>query len=154
MTKEIKHNEVRGIVTDLERLLKSLTIRADDSHDFEDILNKAMQSLYLALPHGRMRYGDEPVVRLKTKIGSVWLSRYVGDKRPGNANISYTPSAHYQEKWKTFQKVIGTIDLREKTYCVDWNEKYDENYHQIPEVLMRDTEKVMECLGLTRKQRI
>ncbi len=152
MGKEIKHDEVRGIVTDLERLLKRLTIRADDSHDFEDILNKAMQSLYLAQPNGRMRYGDEPVVRLKTKIGSVWLCRFNNEQGNGNTNIEYTPSAHYQEKWKYDQRVIGTINLRERTYSPNWNEKYDENYHQIPAVLMKDTEKVMECLGLTRKQ--
>jgi len=132
----------------LNRGLKGLAIKAEDSCDFEDILKSAMQSLYRTQPKGQVNYGGE-----NPHIGKVWISRFNNEQGPGNVSIEYTPSSEYKERFKYIRKTIGTIDLRGRTYSVGWKGKYRESYHQIPKVLMRDTERVMECLGLNRKSK-
>lgn len=159
MGKGIVHIEVgsrTGIYTEgLNRGLSELAIKAEESCDFEDILNNAMQSLYQTQPEGQENYGGkEPI------IGKVWLSRFNNDHGPGNTNIEYIPTGPSKERWNYLQKTIGTVNLRGRTYSVGWDGEYNESGHQInesdhqiPEVLMRDTERVMESLGLNRKQK-
>lgn len=152
MEKRIVHMEVDDRTfadTDgINRGLRGLATKAEDSCDFEDILNSAIQSLYRAQPEGQINYGGESPF-----VGEVWLCRFNNEQGPGNVNVEYIPAGEYKEKWRYTQKTIGTIDLRERTFSVGWNGEYRESYHQIPEVLMKDTEKVMECLGLDRKVR-
>jgi len=142
-----------GCITELNRELSRLSINATDSYDFEDILNEAVRSLYEAQPNGQENYGEE-----NPRFGSVWLCRanvglYESDNTQGhgNASIEFTPSTQYKAKCKYIQIHIGNINLRERSYFLMVNRIYDSD--RIPEVLMRDTEKVMECLGLTRKQK-
>ena len=152
MCKRIVHMEINDrTCIDIDGLnsgLRGLAIKAEDSCDFEDILNNAIQSFYLAQPGGQRNYNDEESI-----VGMVRLSRINNEQRPGNVGLFYTPSKQYREKWKYIQRKIGIIDLRGKTYSTEWNEEYEEDYNQIPRVLMRDTEKVMGSLGLTRKSK-
>lgn len=129
--------------------LKALEIKAEDSCDFEEILNNAIRALYQAQPIGQENYGNN-----KPRVGIVRLYRFNSEDGPGNADINYSLSGQYYERWKYIQMTIGTVNLRERTYTSKWDYgQYNEAYHQIPEVLMRDTERVMECLGLARKQK-
>lgn len=143
-----------GCITELNSELSRLSIHATDSYDFEDILNKAVHSLYKAQPNGQENYGGE-----NPKFGLVWLCRsnvglYESDNTqgPGNAIIEFTPSKQYGAKCKYIQTKIGNINLRERSYSLMLNRIYDKSY-PAPEVLMMDTEKVMKCLGLTKKQK-
>lgn len=150
MSKRTVHMEVDDrtcVDTDgINRGLAGLASQAEDSYDFEDILTKAMQALYQLQPEGQANYsGDDP------RVGKVWLCRFNNHQCPGNANIEYTPSPQYHNRFRYIQKGIGTINLREKTYYVGWGGDRGEDFYQIPNALMRDTPKVMECLGLTRK---
>ncbi|MBU1204575.1 MAG: hypothetical protein KKE93_01580 [Nanoarchaeota archaeon] len=158
MGKKIVHFEVDdrlvSCITELNSELSRLLINATDSYDFEDILNKAVHSLYKAQPQGQENYGGE-----NPRFGSVWLCRanvglYESDNTqgPGNASIEFTPSTQYEAKCKYIQTTMGTVNLRERSYSLMLNRIYDKS-DPIPEVLMMDTEKVMECLGLTRKQK-
>jgi hypothetical protein len=150
MDKRIVYMEVNNrTFVDTEGLnsgLKGLAIKAEDSYDFEDILNNAMQSLYQEQPEGKTNYSEESPL-----VGKVRLCRFNNNQGHGNANVEYAPAGEYKKKWKYIQKTIGTINLRERTFSVDWNEEHNERYYQIPEILMKDTERVMECLGLDRK---
>ncbi len=128
--------------------LRGLATKTEDSYDFEDILSSAIQSLYRAQPEGQVNYGGE-----NPRVGEIWLCRFNNEQGAGNANIEYILAGEYKERWKYIQKTIGTINLRKRTYSVEWNGRGGEDCYQIPEVLMRDTGRVMECLGLDRKSR-
>jgi hypothetical protein len=152
MVKKIMNIEVDTRIPGIEMLhdrLELLITQAADSYDFEDILNNAVQSLYREQIEGQVNYG-----RKNPRVGKVWLCRS-NNEQPGKANIEYSPAGEYKEKWKYTQKTIGSIDLRGRTFSVDWKiGEYNKNYHQIPEVLMKDTEKVMECLGLSDLKKV
>ena len=153
MRNRVVHVEVddRTLVdTDgLNRGLAGLARQAEDSCDFEEILNCAIQSLYIAQPQGGFNYAGKC-----PRVGYVWLCRFNNEEGPGKTDITYTPLGKYKEMWRYIHKKIGTIDLRGKTYSVAWNSINDsESGHQIPDILMKDTEAVMECLGLTKKVR-
>ena len=63
----------------LNRGLRGMAVATEDSYDFEDILNSAIQALYMAQPGGEDNYGgDQPLV------GRVHLSRF-NRKSPGEA---------------------------------------------------------------------
>ena len=154
LSRRIIHVEVDGRTdADTEGLnngLEGLAVKAADSCDFEDILNNAMQSLYRVQSEDQYNYSEE-----NPKIGKVWLCRF-NNEQDGNANIEYTPSQHYGERWGYIQFTIGTVSLRDRTYSTRWDRKdkrFDENYWQIPEALMKDTETVMELLGLKYKNK-
>lgn len=155
LPKRIIHVEVDGRTyantEGLKEGLEGLAIKAADSCDFEDILSNAIQSLYRAQPEGQANYSEE-----NPRIGKVWLCRFNNEKGEGNADIEYTPSDYYEEKWRYIQSTIGTVSLRDRTYSTRWDredKRFDENYWQTPEALMKDTETVMELLGLKYKDR-
>lgn len=125
--------------------LSGLVIQAEDSHDFEDILNKAILSFYRTMPNGKINYGKE-----NGRIGWVYLHRDLNSKGPGYADMEFVPSASYQEKCRYLQTRLGTLNLRERTYSVGWDGNYDEKQSPIPKAVMKDTERVMECLGFKR----
>ncbi len=138
----------------LNRGLRGLAMQAEDSWDFEDILNNAIQSLYRAQPKGQTNYGGESPL-----VGKVRLCRFNNNQGPGNTNIEYIPGREYKEKFGYLQRKIGQINLRKRTFSVDWDrringdtegDKYNESYYQIPKVLMEDTEQVMKCLRLSK----
>ena len=131
---------MEGIQSGLSRLCKL----AEDSNYLEDLFSKSIQHIYTTLLNGEINYSGE-----NPKIGHVWLGRFNNIK--GNINIEYNPSGEYRIKWSYFQKTIGIINMRDNTFLVEWDNKYDEDYHQIPKSLMEDTEKVMGILGLKRK---
>ena len=124
--------------------LKGLINEAERAHYLEDILNNAITSLYIAQPNGVVNYSkDTPA------IGKVWFN--VPHNLPSKMMIEYSPSDNYMKKWNYMKKTIGSIDLDDKFFRVVWDEGRLENYYQIPEVLMKDTEEVMKSLGLKKK---
>jgi len=141
-------------VESLERILKELTVKLEDSCDFEDILNEAILSLYRVQPEGQENYG-----RGNSRIGWILLSRSNNRGGPGNTDIEYVPSAAVSGVYNYLQKIIGSVNLRARTYSTIWHDAkaYGGTLlpqpHDIPEVLVKDTEKVMECLGLTLENR-
>lgn len=138
-------------VESINRTLKVLISKADDSYDIEKILGYAISSLYANQPWGQKNYtGENP------RIGRVTVSRGLGSDEPSTMLISYVPSENFEKRWKRkhgkrwiyTSKGLGTIGLRERTCRLNWDSTYDETYFELPENLMRDTEKVMSCLGL------
>ncbi len=130
----------------LENALKGLAIKSEDSYDFEDLLKNAVMALYIFRPGGEENYGGE-----KPLIGKVFLSRF-NNPDPGKVNVEYNPSDQYEKRWKYVQTTLVVINLRNRTYSRSWDESYNEQYHQRPEVLMKDTEEVMGSLGLKFKK--
>jgi hypothetical protein len=133
----------------LNSALRYFAVQEADSHDLEDILNDSMQSHYKAQPNGETNYGGKT-----PKIGRVFLCRF-NNRNTGKANIEYSPSKEVEDITGGYVgATIGVINLREKTWLGNWEEgKFDEKYHQIPTVLMENTERVMKALGLTRRER-
>ncbi|MFH0711566.1 MAG: hypothetical protein V1889_00395 [archaeon] len=150
MGKRVVHIEVgdRALVdTDgLNRVLGGMMADVEDSYDLEDILNNVVRWLYRVRPRGQVNYGGKDSL-----VGIVGLSRFNNRQGPGNVNIEYAPAERYRKKWGYVQKKIGTINLRERTFSVGWDGEYRESHCMVPKVLMRDTERVMEYLGLKRK---
>ena len=154
---EIDHRTLAN--TDgIEGGLIGLARQAEDSHDFEDMLNKAIQSIYQTMPDGIENYGEHG------KCGRVWISRFNNRDGHGKANIEFTSSSSSICGYA--MKALGTIDLREKTFALHWQddghaesiklyqkpsesfESSAERYMSIPAAVVRDTERVLECLGL------
>ena len=125
--------------------LQGLVDQAEDALDLEGLLNKAINSLYLLQPNGRENYSFP-----NPKIGLVRLCQANNQQGPGYTDITYSPSPTLQEYLGYVQTGIGTINLRKKTYSVDWKNSKETN-NGLPPSLMKDTETVMKCLGLEKE---
>jgi len=154
MAKRIIHVELDGDIPincdGLNGALNQFAILSQDSEDLEDILTYAVQSLYRAQPDGNKNYAGE-----NAEIGHLFLCRFNSNK-PGVANIEYIPSESYQRKCRYVQRTIGAIDLRKRTYNTVWDKcskkEINEDCLDMPIALVKDTEKIMKELGLTRKR--
>lgn len=137
--------------------LESFLNYSENSFFLEDILGHAIRNLYLLLPNGKENYKkNDP------KIGHVWLAvDFEGDYH--SIALSYSPSSYYQDRFGYLNCQIGSINLKKKTYKVVWGHEKDcfktidsdewlTKNHQLPVLLMKDTQKVMSYLGL-RKER-
>lgn len=82
MRKRIVHVEIDDrtfVDTDgLNNGLEGLARQAEDSYDFKDILNTAMQSIYKMQPEGQVNYGGKSPL-----VGEVWLSIINNKQGPG-----------------------------------------------------------------------
>lgn len=132
-----------GHFNDLGMALTRLAEAAEDSYDFEELLDNAMCALYQAQPNGQQNYGGE-----NPAVGTVGLNRSQQE-----VHLQYSPAGQYAVRWRYTSCDIGKIDLRKRTYSPKWGRNRDEDFLQIPEVLMKDTEKVMEYLGLKREEK-
>ncbi len=137
MTRKISDisRRIKSDVKHIKEELKGLEALAEDSNDFEVILNNAIQAAYLTLPHGHERYGGK-----NPEVGRVSISR----NGSGEAEIEFTPSKQFQQNyWVIYDKTtLGIIDLRKKTYQI-------KSY--FPGIL-RDIKKVFgKYLGLKEK---
>jgi hypothetical protein len=133
------------IPEDIEDGLKRLVTAADDSQDMETMLNSAIHSFFLAQPDGKRHY-DEASPEF---LGSVWLTRE-NNTETGNASITYTASEKVSEKLGYSQRALGSIDLREKTYSLDWTGASfcDAHGFDVPDAVARDLYDVLHKLGL------
>ncbi len=155
MVEKTKNPKVANLASDLEKLTKHLVERADDACDFEDVLNKAIHSLFLAQPSGKKNYECD-----KLKIGRVFLEN---DSVVGAVKIEYKPSIKIgNDMYLANDSItIGAIDIRKRTYSLEQDiKKYDKSFrlhhniplhHKIP-IVLRDTEMVMKSLGLTSER--
>ena len=140
-------------VDGLNRGLRGLALNAEDSFDLEGLLNNAIQSLFMAQPDGQANYGGN-----NPAVGRISLNRF-NAHREGISLLEYSPAGAYKGKWGYIQAPLGFIDLREKTYSVNWSDEASlvtrsrEDYYRIPEVVMRDTIRVMDCLGLADRRK-
>ena len=133
-----------NLTKDLEYVLT----KAEDSDDFQAILNSALKILYRSLPDGEKNYGGKT-----PQIGTVRIDNFNYEHVPGNVNIAYIPSNEYTRKFGYVECKIGTINLRENKYSTKWSDFYNEECWHVSEVLMHDTEKVMESLGLKKEEK-
>lgn len=136
-------NNVPVDTASINSALSGLVIQAEDSHDLEDILNEAILSFYRTMPHGKRNYGKE-----NGRLGWVYIHR--GLSKGGYADMEFVPSASYREECRYGQARLGTLNLRERTYSVRWDGNYDKKQSHIPKAVMKDTERVMECLGFKK----
>lgn len=143
MGKRIVHVEVdEETFVDMEGIqarLGRLAGLADNSVLLEEILNKGVQSLYRSLPQGCEKYDDNG----NPDIGSVRLSSFGCEIN--HLKITYTPSSKAGFGYE--HKDIGSINLRGKTYSLV---EGSEDYHGVSNILITDTEQVMELLGLEK----
>ncbi len=139
------NSEVPVDIDGLEGGLYDLLTAAEDSCDFEKILNNAIQSFFLAQPDGERHYDrDSPEF-----LGSVWLTRE-NNTETGKASITYTASDEMAEKLGYVQRGVGEINLRDKTYSLDWagSSFCDSQAYDVPDAVARDLYDVLEKLGL------
>ena len=91
MKKRTVHMEVSEetfVDTDgLNRGLQGLADHANDACDFEEILRKAIQSLYESLPEGIENYRPSKEAK-KPIIGAVYLNRFNNKQGPGNGHTA------------------------------------------------------------------
>lgn len=136
-----------GYLNLLKSPLEGMLSKVADSDDFEDILSKAIMSLYKKQPNGQENYGGE-----NPNLGSVGLCRSNNEIGGGHANIEFNPSLRYRPDPICFvQQTLGVINLRDKSYFLYWGKTIG-NYPP-SETLIKDTKEVMKCLGLKKKQK-
>ena len=107
-------SEALTIADSMRSRLEELTQLAEDSHDFEDILNLALLHLYRQLPDGTRKYGQDD-----HSTGRVWLSRSNHQEGNGNANLEFTSSLSSKEPSRSVDYTIGTVNFRERTYWLN-----------------------------------
>ena len=126
--------------------LANLVVSAEDSKDFEWILNNSIMALLRALPNGERNYGDGP----ENELGVVWLGRTRCG--PGQARLGFNLSPRMREKRKFNGRDIGTLDLRRRTYSLVWDypPPGELSYNPLYGPLRSDVDKVMEILGFQK----
>ena len=145
-----------GLSEKIQKCVDVYETQRHDAIDLEFILNNAIRSLYiLQQPEDNRGYtGENPA------IGRISAYRYFerSTENQGKLAIDYEPSDYYKGKFRYTKKNIGTIDLRKRTYSLQWEShgvnyrRLDEDYWKIPTEVMQDTEKVVVLLGLEREQ--
>ncbi len=144
---EFKLESKSGIPTHLvniEEGLNWLLDRSEYAKDLEIILDHVFCSFFLAQPDGERHYGGE-----NPELGRVWLTQY-RETESGKLSITFTASEEMAEKLGYMQKVVGRINLRDKTYSLDWAGASfcDSHAYDIPDAVARDLYDVLGKLGL------
>src|SRR3989344_4910496 len=139
---------VSGLAQEIKYKIDDLDEYFHDAKDLEFLLSKAIHALFLNQPDGEVNYGEE-----NPKVGRIWPSR-ANARTKGTLILQYSPSVYYQERFKYTLGGLANINLRKKTYSLYWQrhgldyERLNENFWLIPKVVMKDTEKVIDLLGL------
>lgn len=146
MTK-FKVESGRGIpshLLNIEEGLNWLVTRSEDAEDLKGILDHVFRSSFLEQPDGERNYGGE-----NPELGAVWLTEY-NKTEPGNLSITFTASDEMGEKLGYVQRSIGNINLRDKTYSLDWTGASfcDSHDYEVPDAVARDLYDVLKKLGL------
>lgn len=125
---------------DVKDTIKKLQGFSEDLKALEIILNNAVVHLYLSMPEGKKNYGGE-----SPQIGKVALSRSA-HSQPKYGYLLFADSGEVDIR---HSEKIALVNFRAMRYAPEWT-KEDEPKCDLPEILRRDTEKVMEALGFEK----
>jgi len=126
------------LVRDININLNKLIIKAEDSYLLEDLLRRTIISLYRQLFNKKkIYYGRD------SEIGYVTLRM---NPNHGFMDIEYLPSSGCKTGLNYDGIGLGTVNLKENQYNIECIYK-----EKLPKRLIKDTEKVMELLGLKRE---
>ncbi|PIN88787.1 hypothetical protein COU61_03515 [Candidatus Pacearchaeota archaeon CG10_big_fil_rev_8_21_14_0_10_35_13] len=144
----LKTGDVDNVIKGVERLGEL----ARNARDYERILETAINALYFFQEGGRENYGG-----VSPRLGRISLSQFNCHEGPGKVNLEFTPPAI--SRWNRDPKwPIGVIDLRRLSISLGWDSsecrmdtREAEGSSDFPNELIRDTEKVMDLLGLVKE---
>lgn len=134
---QITYDDRAGVdFFEIGRKLEILANRAANSMYLREVLNSAIQSLFQTLPRGEKNYRGSLDSAL---IGHVWAGN--ADSK-GVVEITFCPSLRLKKHY--VRVPIGSIDIRKKTYFLGTYSKENDS-------LYKDTERIMELLGLKKE---
>jgi hypothetical protein len=144
---EFKVKSGRAIPTHLANIeggLNWLLVKSEDAKDLKGILDTVFRSFFLEQPDGERHYGGE-----NPELGTVCLTEY-NETPPGELSITFTASEEMERKLDHVQRSVGSINLRNKTYSLDWAGASfcDSHEYEVPDAVARDLYDVLHKLGL------
>jgi len=139
-----ERQEVLSMISGSIGTLASYARGCKDANFMEEILSGILNNRFKELN----RPGEEPRYTRESKdgsIGSVWLGRF-NNHDAHCMDISFCPSPRLAEKVRYIQRVIGVVNLAEKTYGISYRDSCE------PAEIFSHTERVMKDWGLKKTE--